>query len=340
MQDLKQFFSYMNDIKFPYVVLRNWENLPDQVELGQHSDLDLLVYELDHWMEVFPQAERVYPYPRVQFKIPVGDNFVQADLRYIGDGYYPANFQKLCLSTRLWNPRGFYILQPQLHSIALAYHAVHHKNVNQYPGTLSNLNVEQLLAALKESDIGWCKPSDPTVGMYHQYFKGATAIVDRKDGIVVKKPRGNNYAQYNLMENEQRILSQCASTHFPKVYNSSKDFIEIEDCGDELKVENLPADWKHQLIEILCALKLFDVDHRDIKPDNLMVKCGVIKLIDFGWARFREDPPDNPPDCLGYPYRASWGSDDNFAMRKVIKEFEYQEEDYANFRNREGAGCL
>ena len=333
MQDLKQFFDYMNDINFPYLVLRNWENLPDQVELGEHSDLDLLVYDLEHWIEIFPQAERVYSSPRVQFKVPIGVTYIFVDVRHIGDSYYPKNFEQTAINGRQWNEKGFYTMHPFLHRLGLAYHAVHHKNANRYPEYLGNATVDQLLSSLKESDMGWCKPEDPTVGKFHQYFKGATAVVERKDGIVVKKPRTNNYSEYPLMENEERILSKCSSKYFPKVFKASKDFIEIEDCGEELKVENLPPDWKRQLVDILCALKLYQVEHRDIKPDNLMIIDGVIKLIDFGWARFYEDDPDTPPDCLGHPYRSSWGPDDNFAMRKVIKEFEYQEEAYANFRH-------
>ena len=57
-----------------------------------------------------------------------------------------------------------------------------------------------------------------------------------------------------------------------------------------------------------------------------MVKDGVIKLIDFGWAIFMGEN-DNPPSCLGYPYKPSWGHDDNFSMRKVIKELEFKRED-------------
>ncbi len=47
-------------------------------------------------------------------------------------------------------------------------------------------------------------------------------------------------------------------------------------------------------------------------------------MIDFGWAKF-EDEEDSvsPPACLGYPFRPSYGWDDNYSMRQVIKRIEY-----------------
>ncbi len=79
MRDLKQFFSYMNDVSFDYVVLRNFENLPDSVEFGDHSDLDLLVYDFNHWREIFPEAKAEFPLPRVRFKVTIGDTYIFVD---------------------------------------------------------------------------------------------------------------------------------------------------------------------------------------------------------------------------------------------------------------------
>lgn len=324
MQDIKQFFSYMNDVSFPYIVLRNWEGLPDTVELGEHSDLDLLVYDIEHWKEIFTNAKQVYPAPRVQFKVPINGSFIQVDVRHIGDGYYPTPFEKLLIDTRKQH-NGFFIPNQKLFGIALAYHCVHHKNRNNYPISLGNVSIEELLSALRESDIGWTRPSDPTVGRFNQYVKGATASIEKKDGKVIKKQTA--YKEYDLIGNEARILAGCKSRHFPQIYRMGEDDIEIEDCGEELTVRNLPEDWKKQLIEIIKDLRKYKIEHRDIQPNNLMVKDGIIKLIDFGWSRLKDDPKDNPPECLGYPYRASWGPDDNFAMTKVIREFEYQKEE-------------
>ena len=334
MQSIKQFFDYMNDVNFNYVVLRNWDNLPDDVQLGEHSDLDLLVYDLEHWMEIFPDAKRVYPAPRVQFKVPIKDSFIQVDVRHIGDRYYPKAFQETMLEAGEWNPKGFFTPPAPMFRLALAYHVVHHKNAMspEYSRWIGNVSVEELLEALKLSSIGWVDPTDPTVGKFNQYFKGATAVVEKKDGKVVK--RQTSYADYDRMEKESKILSTIKGEHFPRLLKSEGDTIEIEDCGDPLTVDNLPDNWKAQLIQVIIDLRTCKVEHRDIRPNNLMVKDGVIKLIDFGWAHFKEDPSDNPPECLGYPYKASWGWDDNFSMTKVIKEFEYQqEESYAHIRS-------
>jgi hypothetical protein len=325
MQDLKQFFSWMNDINFPYIVLRNWDGLPYSVELGEHSDLDLLVYDFEHWKELYPEAKQVYPDPRVQFKVPIGDSFIQVDVRHVGDGYYPTRFEKLLLDTRERHPEGFFIPAFPLFRIALAYHCVHHKNENTYPRWLGEIKIEELLAALKESDIGWSEPKDTSVGRFNSYLKGATSTIEKQGDKVTKTQ--TNYLDYDLIKNEWRILSQISSLHFPQVYNAGADDIEIENCGETLTVENLPPGWKEQLVTIIKDLKIWKVEHRDIRPDNLMVKDGVIKLIDFGWARFKNDPPDNPPSCLGYPYRPSYGWDDNFSMAKIIREFEFKKEE-------------
>ena len=324
MQNIKQFFDFMNDVKFLYVVLRNWDNLPHSIQLGEHSDLDLLVYDIEHWQEIFPQAKRAYPNPRVQFKLPIANSFIQIDVRYVGDGYYPKRFQKALLETREWSKRGFFIPNPVHHRLALAYHAVHHKNKNSYRRYLGDAEIKNLLEALKNSTITWVKPSDPSVGQFNQYFRGATAVVEKVNGRVVKKQI--SYLEYDLLHNEIRALKKCDSVHFPKVYEAAiASGIEIEDCGEELSVCNLPADWKMQMVQIIRDLKKFNIEHRDIKPDNFMVKSGIIKLIDFGWARFKNDPPDNPPECLGYPYKASWGFDDNFSMVRVMRKFDYEQ---------------
>lgn len=323
MQSLRQLFSYMQDVDFPYVVLRNFENLPDSVEYGDHSDLDLLVYDLEHWREIFPEAKREHHPPRVRFKMPIMDTFIFIDVRSIGDGYYPADFQKAIIETREWNEKGFWTPNPIHHRLALAYHVVHHKNHNTYPNWLGNLTVKEILESLKKSTIGWVPPTDKSVGAFNAYWKGATSVVSKGDGIVTKKQ--DNFLAYSLIDNEERILSKVHSKHFPKVISRNEGELSIEDCGEMLTEDNAPLDWKVQLVSILVDLKTNNLQHRDIKPENLCIKGGIIRLIDFGWAKFLDEEDSvNPPACLGYPYKPSWGHDDNYNMRQVIKQLEYK----------------
>lgn len=328
LNNLAQFFSYMNDIDFNYVVLRNWDNLPYSVELGEHTDLDLLVYDLNHWLEIFPQAKREYDAPRVRFKLPIDNSYIFCDIRMPGDGYYPLDFSLAILDSKEFNDKGFYTPNPMHFRLALAYHAVHHKNANTYPRYLGNLSIKEMLQALKESSIGWVPPTDLSVGRFHPYWKGATAIVSREGGHIRKKQTG--FVSYSLIDNEKRILSKINSVHFPMVIGEDGSEIIIEDCGDQLTIDNIPDNWKDQLIQIIKDLRFNKVIHRDITPNNLMIKDGVIKLIDFGWSRFEDDEDDNPPNCLGYPYKPSWGFDDSFSMRKVIKEFEFNLDEKIN----------
>lgn len=345
MRSLKQFFEFLNDVDFPYVVLRNFDNLPYSIELGHHSDLDLLVYDLKHFLEIIQEAVPEYPLPRVRYKIPIEDSFIYADVRHVGDGYYPTHFEENVLATReywpekhIWTPNYIH------HQIALAYHAVHHKGAiaPEYRRFLGDGTVKELLEALKQSPIGWVEPKDPTVGQFNRYWKGATSAVEKRDGFVVKRQLG--FMDYALARNEFEILSTLDDPAFPKAinYNEPLRELEIEDCGEPLSVDNLPEDWKAQLEQILVKLHDAKIMHRDIRPDNLMVKDVKIRLIDFGWAvneahpvilcEASEEKPilrglqkiyQEPPSVLGFPYKPSDGFSDVFSMRAVMRHFEY-----------------
>ena len=316
----------MNDINFDYVVLRNWDGLPYDVKLGEHSDLDLLVYDFNHFFEIFPYAKLVHDLPRVRTRIPIDDSFIYVDVRHVGDNYYPEDFERNILETKEWNSRGFYTPNPIHHRIALAYHAVHHKNdiSRDYLPYLGDAKIEELVEVLKESKVGWTIPDDHTVGQFHGYWKGYTSVVQKKDNNIVKTQTG--YLSYPLIQNEYDKLEGAKSIHFPKVYGIDGNTIIIEDCGEHLDENNLPYDWETQLSEILTDLDRNNIIHRDIRLDNLMVKFGIIKLIDFGWSVYKGETFKHP-SCLGFPNKPSSGFNDVFSMRQVKKQIDYKLEE-------------
>lgn len=272
-------------------------------------------------------AKPEHPYPRVRMKIPIADSFFFCDVRHLGDGYYPEEFANAMLVSREMHPNGFYTPDPVHHRLALVYHAVHHKNhiADEYRRYLGDIEIPEALEALKQSSIGWESPKDFTVGRYNGYWKGATSVVEKKDGRVFK--RQVSYLSYPLIQNEWAILSLANSSHFPKVYSFINGVLEMEDCG-LLLLSNIPQNWEEQLEEIIKDLEINGITHRDIRIDNLMVKNGVIKLIDFGWAKIPQLAEDKePPSCLGFPNKPSYGFNDAFSMRSVKKQITYHLEE-------------
>jgi len=135
LEPVTALFGRLDDAGIVYAVIRNWETLPDRVEVGPHSDLDLLVHpdHVDRLDEVLgAQRTTNLPY-RVQRKIdclgPDGPSFLLADVRSPGDGYFPDELAHRMLARRVRH-RGFWVLHPEDHLLGIAYHVVHHKGIS------------------------------------------------------------------------------------------------------------------------------------------------------------------------------------------------------------------
>ncbi|MCP4651129.1 MAG: hypothetical protein GY853_13770 [PVC group bacterium] len=112
-----------------YVVIRNYENLPESVEFGPHSDLDLLFADKENVKEFIRITSAVATKKegyRVQHKVMVGDNFILCDLRVVGDDYFPYELASSMINNRVWY-RHFTVPSEQDHYAGLLYHALIHK---------------------------------------------------------------------------------------------------------------------------------------------------------------------------------------------------------------------
>lgn len=81
-----------------YVVLRNSEMLPDGFDPSLHGDIDLLVPDAGECAGILG-ARKVFPEPhRVHYEVRVAGVPVRLDLRFVGDGYFDARWERAILA--------------------------------------------------------------------------------------------------------------------------------------------------------------------------------------------------------------------------------------------------
>jgi len=126
--DLTEFFETLNHHHIQYAVLRNWEELPDSVELGAHSDLDLLVDDKDimKMNGICRLANRNLQTWITQRLIWVGESYIKLDVRSLYDQYLPAQLAKDILSHRQ-AAKCFFIPRTREYFFSLLYHAAFQK---------------------------------------------------------------------------------------------------------------------------------------------------------------------------------------------------------------------
>lgn len=92
----------------------------------------------------------------------------------------------------------------------------------------------------------------------------------------------NNRIHY---ENEYKYLNLLDKYDIsPKVLESNKNSLLLNNCGEQLTFENCPSNWKQQITNIYHILKKENIFHNDIKLENFTVLNNKIYLIDFGWS--------------------------------------------------------
>jgi len=113
----------------------------------------------------------------------------------------------------------------------------------------------------------------------------------------------------NVYENEKKWLNQLKETNIiatPIHFDDINRIITTEYVGEKINKYNIPLDWEKQRDEIISILEKHNCRHNDIKPDEIIIYDGKIKLIDFGWANELNKPnPNNWPEGLGCKFRCN-----------------------------------
>jgi len=125
-KSIKELFYLLNRT-INYVVLRNFEGLPDQYNTGPHGDIDILtdnykgICYISNSKKIFNKRNRVLNMVRIS-----GEDIL-FDFRYIGDGYYDKKWEETILNRKVLSPNGFFVPNEEDYFYTLLYHASVHK---------------------------------------------------------------------------------------------------------------------------------------------------------------------------------------------------------------------
>ena len=317
---LEDLFRQLDEENIIYVVLRNWEALPESVAVGPHSDLDLLVHpahveRVDRlWRGQRTHAEDF----RVQRKVPVlgpagEQSYILVDVRSTDDGYMPEDWCHRLLSRRVPH-KMFHVLAPRDYFVSLLYHVVAHKGVMSpdYARRLVDLaeaaGVETDLARIgdfreacrifAEEGVEISTPRDGSVLPKLPYLDppasvASSRILDVIDGrayvsrvaFVEKdgRPIVRKQTSFELAEREHALLSLLDSDHFPKPISARRD-------GPSTRVRDGAR-------RRLPAVRPRAVRRRDLAGGRPRVPARVPRDPHRA-RRARHHPPRHPPDNI------------------------------------------
>lgn len=158
---LSQLFAVLNEA-INYVVLRNFENLPDNHVVEEHGDVDLLVESLEGYLRAGailngnegPWAE-------------IGGQKIWFDLWQVESFYYDPSWSRKILSGRVLT-RGFYAPGPEDYFFSLLYHAhIHRRTVpRDYGPRLAALARQIGLLNIVEEDLVDPEKAVELIGRY------------------------------------------------------------------------------------------------------------------------------------------------------------------------------
>lgn len=153
-----------------------------------------------------------------------------------------------------------------------------------------------------------------------------------KTMLVQRKADGRTFVKKEVPLAQGGIYQQLQSIHHPnlvcvhQVCFGQEKCLVLEDyiSGRTLRQElddrgKLPLaqalHWIFQILDGLEQIHKYHVIHRDIKPENILISVdGLVKLLDFGIARFQKNNQSKDTVVLG---TAGYASPEQFGFRQT-----------------------
>ena len=167
-KSLEELFYTLNNT-ISYVVLRNFEYLPDKFKSENHGDIDLLVKDFKNAKYIL-NAKMVFRKSyRVHCETTIQNSQVRFDLRFVGDDYYCKSWEEHILTNRVLERNCFFIPNNDDYKYSLLYHALIHKRflseeynlkINKLFGTV---DFNYLSTFLGDNNYHFCRPKDKSV---------------------------------------------------------------------------------------------------------------------------------------------------------------------------------
>lgn len=244
---LTELFAVLNAC-VRYVVLRNFEILPNEHTTELHGDIDLLTDAYDDLVFI-AQGAKVFAEPhRVHFRVPIGGAQVPFDFRYVGDDYYDRQWESGILSRRVLCPRGFYTPSAEDYFYSLLYHALLHKRriAPDYLPKLRQLARDAGVSCKPHLDSGnphllysvlvpylerhqyTCpRPGDQSVFFNTATLQGQVQLNAVESGLPLLQPAANLVSARLLAETDGR-------KYFSYVYRSEDDPLVLKQASADL----------------------------------------------------------------------------------------------------------
>ena len=211
-----------------YVVLRNFENLEDELN-NLHPDVDLLVEDKESVVYLLNAQQTSTKNYRVQYSVRIKNKNIRFDLRHPGDNYFDLIWQNNILGTRK-KQENLFIPNEINHFYSLLYHAVVHKKhiTRDYLFKLMQLSqsinldlktpdmqeeklLDMLMKFLYKNNYRITEPNDLTV-----YYN--TKILRKKIILNASKVRVVRQACQNLLVNTKYLITRKAKQFFLIIY--------------------------------------------------------------------------------------------------------------------------